>query len=445
MKNSRLRKLSARSSRILAVTAILSGLWACSSSTPPAAGTPPAAAPDANGIVRQDVSFNFDHDPGVIIGDLFDLAYATATKYPNATAACFRVRIEGQDNYGKPKTVSPGTIVFDRQELTELRKYASADAVGHDIDGMQEHFGPVLMFIGMNTRSPYCKALQECRDWEAEKGWTYAHCPGSTASTASAPPTPPISDPQGAPLPVAPPPTPAPAAAAPQDEVAVRVAALLDYLKRDDPRCAKYVALVGDVNKNTQLSSDLKLTQVDAYNAKAQEDGCLAVDDEPTAAKPPAPVASRIITQTVRAAPKPVAASPADVSGASSRRSASVRTSIVPTSAATDESTARTSQSGSGAITPVTPVKATYVPNLGDYYPGVSLRAGEEGRAIVKVCITTSGTVDSAEIANSTGHPLLDEAALKFARAARFTPATSEGKPVATCVAWPIKFGLNAN
>jgi protein TonB len=93
---------------------------------------------------------------------------------------------------------------------------------------------------------------------------------------------------------------------------------------------------------------------------------------------------------------------------------------------------------------PGTPVKPTYVPDVQDYYPEVSRRNGEEGRAIVKVCVSAAGKIDSVEAAASTGHPLLDEAALKVAKAFRFKPATSEGKPVASCANLPVKFELHA-
>lgn len=96
------------------------------------------------------------------------------------------------------------------------------------------------------------------------------------------------------------------------------------------------------------------------------------------------------------------------------------------------------------AIVPGTPVKPTFVPDVQDYYPEVSRRNGEEGRAIVKVCVGVAGKIDSVEIATTTGHPLLDEAALKVAKAFRFKPATSEGRPVASCPTLPVKFELHA-
>jgi protein TonB len=95
------------------------------------------------------------------------------------------------------------------------------------------------------------------------------------------------------------------------------------------------------------------------------------------------------------------------------------------------------------AIVPGTPVKVTYQPDVSDYYPDASRRAGEEGRVLVKVCVGVSGKIDSTDVATTSGHPGLDAAALKVAKAYRFKPATSEGKPVASCPSLPVKFELH--
>ena len=78
-----------------------------------------------------------------------------------------------------------------------------------------------------------------------------------------------------------------------------------------------------------------------------------------------------------------------------------------------------------------------------DYYPEVSRRNNEEGRPVVKICVNAAGKIESVEIASPSGHPLLDEAALKVAKAFRFKPATSEGKPVTSCPTLPVKFVLH--
>jgi protein TonB len=95
------------------------------------------------------------------------------------------------------------------------------------------------------------------------------------------------------------------------------------------------------------------------------------------------------------------------------------------------------------AIVPGTSVKVTFSPDVQEYYPEVSRRNGEEGRAVVKVCVNATGKIDSVEVSTGTGHPLLDEAALKVAKAMKFKPATSEGKPVLSCPTLPVKFVLH--
>ena len=62
---------------------------------------------------------------------------------------------------------------------------------------------------------------------------------------------------------------------------------------------------------------------------------------------------------------------------------------------------------------------------------------------MVKICVNATGKIDSVDIATTSGHPLLDEAALKVAKLMKFKPATSEGKPVLSCPTLPVKFVLH--
>jgi len=93
---------------------------------------------------------------------------------------------------------------------------------------------------------------------------------------------------------------------------------------------------------------------------------------------------------------------------------------------------------------PPTKLEVISKPDVRDFYPDQARREGTEGRAQVKICINTSGKVESAEIATTSGSPLLDEAAIKVGKAFRFKPPTQEGKPVATCPTLPVKFELHA-
>jgi TonB family protein len=65
----------------------------------------------------------------------------------------------------------------------------------------------------------------------------------------------------------------------------------------------------------------------------------------------------------------------------------------------------------------------------------------EELAPIVRACVDKNGQLESAEIARSSGYPEIDEAALKVARAAKFSPATKNGKPRRkSCVKFKVKF-----
>jgi protein TonB len=93
---------------------------------------------------------------------------------------------------------------------------------------------------------------------------------------------------------------------------------------------------------------------------------------------------------------------------------------------------------------PIIPAKIAYAPETADYYPAQSRRNNEEGRTIVHVCIDERGKVASAEVDSSggSGHALLDDAAVRLAKAYRFKPATQGGKPVQQCTGLPVKFVL---
>lgn len=64
-------------------------------------------------------------------------------------------------------------------------------------------------------------------------------------------------------------------------------------------------------------------------------------------------------------------------------------------------------------------------------YPDESRRLGEEGKVGVNLYIDATGAVADAQLVNSSGFPLLDEAALKFLSQCKFEPATQNGVPVA--------------
>jgi len=75
-------------------------------------------------------------------------------------------------------------------------------------------------------------------------------------------------------------------------------------------------------------------------------------------------------------------------------------------------------------------------------YPKHARERGEEGDVILSLSVTAEGTVSSVAIATSSGHPDLDEAAVRAARAARFTPARLKDAPVASTARLTLSFCL---
>jgi len=93
---------------------------------------------------------------------------------------------------------------------------------------------------------------------------------------------------------------------------------------------------------------------------------------------------------------------------------------------------------------PGTQMSPTFRPDVQDYYPETSRRNNEEGRTTVKICTDVKGKITNVEVANSSGHPLLDDAAVKVGKAYRFKPATQEGHAVESCATLPVRFELHA-
>lgn len=84
------------------------------------------------------------------------------------------------------------------------------------------------------------------------------------------------------------------------------------------------------------------------------------------------------------------------------------------------------------AINPVSPVR----------YPPALLAQGIEGRVLLRLFVDSAGTIvpDSTRIAESSGYPALDSAALVGSPELRFSPALLQGQPVQAEFLQPIQF-----
>jgi protein TonB len=75
-------------------------------------------------------------------------------------------------------------------------------------------------------------------------------------------------------------------------------------------------------------------------------------------------------------------------------------------------------------------------------YPRQARRMGWEGRVLLRVRVDDRGRVDTVRLGRSSGHGLLDRAALDAVRRWRFAPATRGATPVAAWIDVPIRFRL---
>jgi len=87
-------------------------------------------------------------------------------------------------------------------------------------------------------------------------------------------------------------------------------------------------------------------------------------------------------------------------------------------------------------------LNADYLHNPRPDYPVQAKRMGWEGRVLLRVEVLANGNVGEVSIAKSSGHDLLDEAALDAVRRWKFVPAKKDGTAVHSSVNVPINFNL---
>ena len=75
-------------------------------------------------------------------------------------------------------------------------------------------------------------------------------------------------------------------------------------------------------------------------------------------------------------------------------------------------------------------------------YPKGARQRGEQGDVILEIRVNAEGTVDDVKVATSSGVAELDEAAVKAAKAAKFSPARSGHDPVASTARLRLSFKL---
>ncbi|NOY78086.1 MAG: energy transducer TonB [Calditrichaeota bacterium] len=75
-------------------------------------------------------------------------------------------------------------------------------------------------------------------------------------------------------------------------------------------------------------------------------------------------------------------------------------------------------------------------------YPPEARAKRIEGKVGLTILIGKDGKVKEAQLAKTSGYPILDQAALQIARLARFKPAKIKGKPHEAWVGWTLIFQI---
>lgn len=94
------------------------------------------------------------------------------------------------------------------------------------------------------------------------------------------------------------------------------------------------------------------------------------------------------------------------------------------------------------------PVSIGAAHTCGSRYPLMAVRLNQQGTTTVRFMVNTDGSVSNVQIVRSSGHEMLDEAAIGCAYAWRYRPAFQDGRPVTapwtTIVRWKLINGLPA-
>lgn len=98
-------------------------------------------------------------------------------------------------------------------------------------------------------------------------------------------------------------------------------------------------------------------------------------------------------------------------------------------------------QAGSAA-SPMVLAHPLYRENPEPEYPALARRRQQEGTVVLEALVTPEGTVGGLVVHQSSGHRLLDEAALNGVKGWRFEPGWRGAATVAMKVLVPVRFGL---
>jgi len=99
--------------------------------------------------------------------------------------------------------------------------------------------------------------------------------------------------------------------------------------------------------------------------------------------------------------------------------------------------------SGSLSAIPITYAHPIYKGNISPPYPLLARKRGYQGTVLLEVLVSKDGKAASIQLVSSSGHKILDKAAIKGVRGWLFHPAKRGDELVEMWVKIPIRFTLN--
>jgi len=89
--------------------------------------------------------------------------------------------------------------------------------------------------------------------------------------------------------------------------------------------------------------------------------------------------------------------------------------------------------------------KASYLNNARPNYPYAARRMGLQGKVVLNVEVLAEGLCGQANVHQSSGHEMLDNAALQTVKTWKFVPARQAGRAITKWFKVPIQFTLKDN
>jgi len=162
---------------------------------------------------------------------------------------------------------------------------------------------------------------------------------------------------------------------------------------------------------------------------------------DPIRLPPPVEVTQRVPTAVpppLRTVEQQAAPSP---HSAPARQLASLTPPPTPAPAEVQSTEIAAARSTTDPLIPPRPV-AGMETNRAPAYPEMALRRHEAGRVMLRVSVSAHGRPLEVDVAQSSGFPILDAAALSAVRQWQFVPAMQAGTPVAAVAEVPVRFQI---